>query len=112
MLYDRTTPPQGIVMSVRKSQLRGRFAVRLALAGGAMLIAAMAAIDTAEAGARGRAPWCGNLSGHGLDDCNYFTFDQCWTSVRGVGGMCARNPAVVYAPEPRRPRKYRRAARY
>jgi uncharacterized membrane protein len=80
---------------------------RTTLAAAAALFV-VASVAPAEAGARGRAPWCGNLSGDGQDDCNYFTFEQCLVSVRGVGGICARNPAV-YAQQPARPRKLRRA---
>jgi hypothetical protein len=82
---------------------------RLTLAAAAALFVA-ASVAPAEAGARGRAPWCGNLSGESLDDCNYFTFEQCLVSVRGLGGMCARNPAA-YAHQPPHRRKVRRAYR-
>jgi hypothetical protein len=87
------------------------FAPRM-IAAAAIALTAVATAAPAEAGARGRAPWCGNLSGHSLDDCNYFTYEQCWVSVRGLGGFCARNPgALAYAPgEPRR-KKYRRNTR-
>jgi hypothetical protein len=79
-------------------------------AAAAALLTALVAAAPAEAGARGRAPWCGNLSGHSLDDCNYFTFEQCLVSVHGLGGICSRNPgALAYAPHEPRRKKYRRA---
>lgn len=80
--------------------------MRTTLAAAAALF--VLSLGPADAGERGRAPWCGNLSGDGLDDCNYFTFEQCSVSVRGLGGFCARNPAV-YAYEPAPRRKLRRA---
>jgi Protein of unknown function (DUF3551) len=60
---------------------------------------------------RGRAPWCGNLAGQGLDDCNYYTFEQCLVSVSGVGGACARNPAVPLVEYDRPVRQPRRTYR-
>ena len=90
-----------------RGSITGPF-TRLALAAAGALLTAFVSIAPAEAGARGRAPWCGNLSGHSLDDCNYFTFEQCLVSVKGVGGICARNPAA-YAYGPARQRKARRA---
>lgn len=79
------------------------------LTASAALLAALLATAPAEAGARGRAPWCGNLSGHSLDDCNYFNFQQCLVSVQGLGGICSRNPAALaYAPPAPRGKRYRR----
>jgi uncharacterized protein DUF3551 len=60
---------------------------------------------------RGRAPWCGNLAGHGLDDCNYYTLGQCLVSVHGLGGACARNPRVRLVEEVRPVRRQRRIYR-
>ena len=83
-------------------------APRLAIA--FALLATMAVTDSdAQRSPRGRAPWCGNLAGQGLDDCNYYTFEQCLVSVSGLGGACARNPAVPLVEydrpirQPRRP---------
>lgn len=81
------------------------------LAAAAALLTALVAAAPAEAGVRGRAPWCGNLTGDGQDDCNYFSFQQCRVSVQGVGGFCAQNPAYAYAPQQPRRKKYRRAYR-
>src|SRR4051812_31213881 len=52
-------------------------------------------------GARPTAPWCAALNGGGsiIEDCAYFSFEQCMQTVRGVGGYCHRN---AYAP-PERP---------
>jgi Protein of unknown function (DUF3551) len=86
------------------------FAPRIAIA--FALLATIAVTDSdAQRSARGRAPWCGNLFGTGMDDCNYYTFEQCLVSVSGVGGACARNPAVPLVeydrPVRRQPRAYR-----
>jgi hypothetical protein len=85
-------------------------APRMAVAFALLALTAMAE-SNAQRSARGRAPWCGNLAGQGLDDCNYYTFEQCLVSVSGLGGACARNPAVPLVeydrPVRRQPRGYR-----
>lgn len=83
-----------------------RVPLRFMLALAAGLTVSAGAVD-ADAGTRGRAPWCGNLSGHSLDDCNYFSFEQCRVSVRGLGGFCAPNSAAPPEREIRRPRRER-----
>lgn len=79
----------------------------------AFAIVAMTAVadSSAQRSDRGRAPWCGNLAGHGLDDCNYYTFEQCLVSVHGLGGACARNPRVPLVEEDRPVRRQRRTYR-
>jgi hypothetical protein len=37
--------------------------------------------------------WCAHY-GTGLNDCSFYSFEQCQASVRGNGGTCARNPFV------------------
>jgi hypothetical protein len=102
---------QGVAMPACTHPLRSCFDIRLALAASLIAIAAFGAADSADASVRGRAPWCGNLSGHGLDDCNYFTFDQCRVSVHGLGGFCSRNPAVANGLPSGKTGKVRRLAR-
>jgi hypothetical protein len=75
------------------------------------IIAMTACAAAAQRSDRGRAPWCGNLAGHGLDDCNYYTFEQCLVSVHGLGGACARNPRATAIENGRRPRGQRRVYR-
>ncbi len=42
-------------------------------------------------------PWCANYSAAGgFTNCNFYTFEQCLESVRGVGGFCVRN--TMYVP--------------
>jgi len=36
------------------------------------------------------APWCARYS-TGLNACNFYSFQQCMTSVFGVGGVCEPN---------------------
>ena len=76
------------------------------------IAAAMACVITpARASERGRAPWCANLSGHGLDDCNYYTYHQCLVSVHGLGGSCSLNPRAVRVDDVPPRRRHRRAYR-
>lgn len=78
----------------------------------AFAVLVMAALDSsAQRSDRARAPWCGNLAGDGQDDCNYYTFEQCLVSVRGVGGACARNPRVPLIEDERPVRRQRRTYR-
>jgi Protein of unknown function (DUF3551) len=78
----------------------------------AFALLAMTAVDSsAQRSDRARAPWCGNLSGQGLDDCNYYTFEQCLVSVHGLGGACARNPRVLLIADDRPLRRQRRTYR-
>jgi hypothetical protein len=79
----------------------------LAIAGAATALT----VGAADASARNGAPWCANLSGHGLDDCNYYTFEQCLVTVHGLGGSCARNPRVMPVENGRPLRKHRRRYR-
>jgi len=87
-----------------------RLAPRIAVA--FAVLATIAVTDSdAQRSARGRAPWCANQSTPGMDDCNYYTFEQCLVTVHGLGGACARNPAVPLVeydrPVRRQPRAYR-----
>ena len=54
------------------------------------LLAAIAGIST-HADAR-NFPWCAHYSGRGGRNCGFTTFDQCMATVRGIGGICRRNP--------------------
>jgi hypothetical protein len=38
-----------------------------------------------------RGLWCAHYS-TGLNDCSFYSFEQCRASIAGVGGACARNP--------------------
>jgi hypothetical protein len=78
----------------------------------ALSVAAIACVITpANASERGRAPWCANLSGHGLDDCNYYTYRQCLVNVHGLGGACSLNPRAVHLDSAPARRRHRRVYR-
>jgi hypothetical protein len=47
--------------------------------------------------------WCAQM-GDGINDCSYFTLQQCRAAASGTGNFCYRNPLYV-APETRRPRQ-------
>jgi len=36
------------------------------------------------------APWCAHYSTD-LNDCSFYSFEQCKSSLSGVGGTCAPN---------------------
>ena len=36
------------------------------------------------------APWCARYN-TGLNACNFYSFQQCMTSLSGVGGVCEPN---------------------
>jgi hypothetical protein len=42
-------------------------------------------------------PWCAVYdTGDATYNCGFVTFEQCMTTVRGIGGMCA--PNTLYQP--------------
>lgn len=62
-------------------------------------LAALALAIVAIAGSRDthatEGLYCAQDGGRGgYTNCGYFTFEQCRAAVSGVGGYCARNPAV------------------
>jgi hypothetical protein len=66
----------------------------------AVLIALLLAAPGAQA-RRAWYPWCAWLAdGIEAGSCAYSTLEQCWTTVRGVGGYCGMNP---YPPPPLAP---------
>jgi Protein of unknown function (DUF3551) len=64
-------------------------------------------------------PWCavylGGSSSPGAMSCYYTSWEQCWTTMRGIGGNCIESPYYhgQAAPLPRRvsakPRHHRHA---
>ena len=54
------------------------------------------------------APWCAWLSDYRgfLQDCSYYTFEQCLATIRGNGGYCDRNLHAEPLPYP--PARYRK----
>jgi hypothetical protein len=60
--------------------------------------------------------WCA-LEAVGLNDCSYFSYQQCMATLSGIGGTCQPNlqapPPVYPLPPPRRAKvKHRRNASY
>jgi hypothetical protein len=52
--------------------------------------------------------WCAQM-GDGINDCSYFTWQQCRAAASGTGNFCYQNPLYVAPADGRRPkRKYRR----
>jgi hypothetical protein len=48
-------------------------------------------------------PWCayyGSIMGGGGTNCGFTTFEQCMTTVSGIGGFCDRNTQYVPPPGP------------
>jgi len=81
-------------MSDRAGSRRVRW--RRALALGAVLSVSAFALASCGGSARAYAPWCAmlNMGDSIVNDCAYFTFDQCMATVRGIGGYCMRNDRV------------------
>jgi hypothetical protein len=60
--------------------------------------------------------WCASYRWGGTN-CGYSSSDQCWATVRGIGGSCRPNPfpGTAYGTSagswnaPAAPRRYRRA---
>ena len=70
-----------------------------ALLGSATVIAA--ALVPAAPAAAIEYPWCAEYSlPGGATNCGFVTYDQCWATVSGVGGMCRRNLFYVGPPAP------------
>ena len=42
-------------------------------------------------------PWCAYYGGHmgGSANCGFVSYDQCMTTLSGMGGFCARNTQYV-----------------
>jgi hypothetical protein len=48
-------------------------------------------------------PWCAyySMGENGPTNCGFTTYDQCMTTVSGIGGFCAFNTQFVPPPGPR-----------
>jgi uncharacterized protein DUF3551 len=53
------------------------------------------------------APWCAWYFSEAYD-CNYYTLQQCLTTVRGVGGYCRENVNAAPLAMPPAPRRAKR----
>jgi hypothetical protein len=72
--------------------------MRLSLLLTGMLVGAIALSNGVQAQ---NYPWCAIYNmGEWASSCSFVTEDQCWNSVRGVGGFCtANNSYQPSAPE-------------
>ena len=48
-------------------------------------------------------PWCATYSWAGVTSCYFATWEQCMTTISGIGGICYRSPyyqplAAIGAP--------------
>ena len=87
----------------------------------AAALVGVAAIGGAKPAAAGwfsppRGTWCA-LESTGLNDCSYFSYQQCLATLSGIGGACQPNlqaPPPYYPPPSRRAKKatQRRPAAY
>jgi len=51
-------------------------------------------------------PWCALYGGGdkgGATNCGFVTFEQCLTTLSGMGGFCQQNTQYVAPARPRRP---------
>ena len=76
--------------------------LRFVVAAFVAVVALSAGPRVAEAGGRGY-PWCANYP-TGLNECNFYTWEQCRTAISGNGGLCS--PNLFFRGELPPPRKY------
>jgi len=104
-------------MSVRRAL---DFPVKSAACGLLAVLAAVAMFGATRPAAAGwfsppTGTWCA-LEAVGLNDCSYFSYQQCMATLSGIGGTCQPNlqappPPVYPPPPPRRAKaKHRRNA--
>ena len=55
-----------------------------------LVVLALAAFSLTPTGAEAGA-WCATYR-WGSTNCGYSSSDQCWATVRGIGGFCRPNP--------------------
>ena len=70
---------------------------RVRIAAVLALVVAGLALDAGST-ARAEGPWCASVTGPdgGYVLCNYASWDQCVTTLRGIGGICHRNPDPAF----------------
>lgn len=62
--------------------------------------AAIGAVDTGHAQSAYSYPWCARYPRDiGGFACYYTSFEQCWTTMRPIGGYCVRSP-FYRGPDP------------
>ncbi|MFL6821270.1 MAG: DUF3551 domain-containing protein [Xanthobacteraceae bacterium] len=55
-----------------------------------LVVIALAAISSSSTAA-GAGAWCATYRWGGVN-CGYSSSEQCWATVRGIGGFCRPNP--------------------
>jgi uncharacterized protein DUF3551 len=75
----------------------------------ALALATAAAFAPRPAAAAYNLPWCAQYYDRSaVRSCAFFTYEQCRTTMSGIGGFCFRNPfgpPVAYG-EPRRAKRH------
>jgi hypothetical protein len=56
----------------------------------AVLATVLAGLALCACGGATGAPWCAHYSS-GLNDCSFYSYEQCTNSLSGVGGTCSPN---------------------
>jgi hypothetical protein len=68
------------------------------------LAATMIAMSAVNPAAAQTYPWCayysGGDNGGGGTNCGFTTYEQCWQTIQGIGGICDRNPSYRAAIVP------------
>jgi len=68
----------------------------------AVAVVALSLAPRAAQAGGGGYPWCAHYP-TGLNECNFYTWDQCRAAISGVGGVCDANPFFRgYLPPPRK----------
>ena len=69
-----------------------------------LLFVAAILLVTVWIGTRAKAqnyPWCAYYSVNGAaENCGFVSFQQCMTTLRGIGGICMRNTQYVPGSTP------------
>src|SRR5262245_35903602 len=73
----------------------------------ALAIAITVFTGTGAADARSPRPWC-VMEGGSAPLCLYYTFEQCYETIKGVGGRCLENPVLLWGRRTNQPRPYNR----
>jgi hypothetical protein len=76
-----------------------------------VIAAALLVVQTASAQSPTSYPWCARYYKEGSPTSCYFTsYQQCMTTLSGIGGYCYESPYyhAAQANEPARTRRYRR----
>ena len=77
-----------------------------------LTLATAAAFAPRPAAAAYNLPWCAHYTDQSYAfSCAFYTFQQCLTTVSGIGGSCIQNPRLPPPPpaayyEPRRAKRH------